>query len=627
MCRASTLGDLAREGSPSLIDSLTDQAGSVSINADARRSRSSPTCCYRGFEASPVLGTPQGIAVYQNGVRINEAFGDTVNWDLIPDIAIDRIDIVSSNPVYGLNALGGAAVVTMKNGFTYQGFESELAGGSFGQRGGDVPIRQAGRRLRRLCRRHASSTRTAGGSSRPTSVQQLYADLGARGERGLARHQLHRRQQPPDGEGTTPGAGARGQPLARSSPTPQNNTNQLEFVTLNGSYQATDALSFQANAYRREFHQTVSTATPPTTPPARRATACCASRTARRRWSARPAATIPDLSNGGTVPIGENDTRDDPRGQRSAARCRRPIPARCSATTTISCSAAASTIPTSISNRRRRSASINPSLQVLHSGLFRRHAGEHRLQRDAGQPQRDQRSITASSLTDTFNVTPALARHRERPLQPRRDRLCRPARLEPHRQQPLRPLQPGDRRDLQAPRQPDRLCRLFRRQPRADAERDRMLEPGAALPAAVVAVVRPAESEAGGLAHLRGGAARQLHAADAAARQVHLEFRAVPHRSRPTTSTASRPRSAPGFFENIGATRRQGIETGLAYKDDDWSVYATYSLVDATFQSPLTLPSPNNPFADANGNIQVAPGDRLPGIPAAPAQGRRRLPR
>jgi len=39
------------------------------------------------------------------------------------------------------------------------------------------------------------------------------------------------------------------------------------------------------------------------------------------------------------------------------------------------------------------------------------------------------------------------------------------------------------------------------------------------------------------------------------------------------------------------------------------------SLVDATFQSPLTLASPNNPAADANGNIQVQPGDRLPGIP------------
>ena len=63
---------------------------------------------YRGFIASPVIGTPQGIAVYQNGVRINEVFGDIVNWDFIPQNAINGMTLVPSNPVYGLNAIGGA---------------------------------------------------------------------------------------------------------------------------------------------------------------------------------------------------------------------------------------------------------------------------------------------------------------------------------------------------------------------------------------------------------------------------------------------------------------------------------------------------------------------------------------
>jgi len=86
--------------------------------------------------ASPVLGTPEGLAVYLSGVRINEAFGDSVNWDLIPDIAIHRIDLVSSSPVFGLNALGGALLVTLKNGFTFQGADAEISGGSFNQRAG-----------------------------------------------------------------------------------------------------------------------------------------------------------------------------------------------------------------------------------------------------------------------------------------------------------------------------------------------------------------------------------------------------------------------------------------------------------------------------------------------------------
>src|SRR6202046_2720840 len=126
-------GDLARAGSPSVIAALGDQLGSVNIN-DNMDNPFQPDILYRGFEASPVLGTPQGLAVYQNGVRINEAFGDAVNWDLFPDIAIDRLDVVSANPVYGLNALGGAVILSMKNGFSYQGFEAELGGGSFGQR-------------------------------------------------------------------------------------------------------------------------------------------------------------------------------------------------------------------------------------------------------------------------------------------------------------------------------------------------------------------------------------------------------------------------------------------------------------------------------------------------------------
>src|SRR5262249_42669862 len=93
---------------------------------------------YRGFTASPVIGTPQGLSVYQNGVRINEVFGDTVNWDFIPESAINRLELVPNNPVYGLNALGGSISIQMKNGFTYHGIETEVRGGSYGRIGGTV---------------------------------------------------------------------------------------------------------------------------------------------------------------------------------------------------------------------------------------------------------------------------------------------------------------------------------------------------------------------------------------------------------------------------------------------------------------------------------------------------------
>src|SRR6202034_3403084 len=70
-----------------------------------------------------------------------------------------------------------------------------------------------------------------------------------------------------------------------------------------------------------------------------------------------------------------------------------------------------------------------------------------------------------------------------------------------------------------------------------------------------------------------------------------------------------------GFFQNIGDTRRQGFEAGVNYRAPSWSLFANYSYVQATFRSPLTVPSPSNPFQDDNGDIQVVPGDRMPGIP------------
>jgi iron complex outermembrane receptor protein len=70
-----------------------------------------------------------------------------------------------------------------------------------------------------------------------------------------------------------------------------------------------------------------------------------------------------------------------------------------------------------------------------------------------------------------------------------------------------------------------------------------------------------------------------------------------------------------GFFQNIGDTRRQGVEAGLKYASARWAAYANYSFVQATFRSALTVPSPSNPYQDALGDIQVEPGDHLPGIP------------
>jgi outer membrane receptor protein involved in Fe transport len=90
---------------------------------------------YHGFTASPLLGTPEGLSIYLDGVRVNESFGDTVNWDLIPQNAVSTITLLSgSNPVFGLNTLGGALSLRTKSGHDNPGTELEAYGGSFGRR-------------------------------------------------------------------------------------------------------------------------------------------------------------------------------------------------------------------------------------------------------------------------------------------------------------------------------------------------------------------------------------------------------------------------------------------------------------------------------------------------------------
>ena len=118
--------------SPSIVKALAQQTPSIDVQ-DVAGNPFQPDVYFRGFDASPVSGTPQGLAVYQNGVRINEAFGDTVNWDLIPTVAVRSIDVISNNPAFGLNALGGALSVQMKDGFTFQGTSIDVMAGSYGR--------------------------------------------------------------------------------------------------------------------------------------------------------------------------------------------------------------------------------------------------------------------------------------------------------------------------------------------------------------------------------------------------------------------------------------------------------------------------------------------------------------
>jgi iron complex outermembrane receptor protein len=129
--QTASAADIENANALSVADFLKQGFASISLN-DAQSNPLQPDLQYRGFTASPLLGLAQGIAVYQNNVRINEPLGDTINWDLIPDNAVDSITMSGgANPLFGLNTLGGSLIINMKNGFTYQGSDLEMNAGSF----------------------------------------------------------------------------------------------------------------------------------------------------------------------------------------------------------------------------------------------------------------------------------------------------------------------------------------------------------------------------------------------------------------------------------------------------------------------------------------------------------------
>jgi outer membrane receptor protein involved in Fe transport len=101
---------------------------------------------YRGYTASPLLGTPQGLSVYLDGVRLNQPFGDVVSWDLLPDFALSEATLMpGSNPLFGLNTLGGALSMRTKDGRNNPGATLQLSGGSFGRKVADLEYGGSGR--------------------------------------------------------------------------------------------------------------------------------------------------------------------------------------------------------------------------------------------------------------------------------------------------------------------------------------------------------------------------------------------------------------------------------------------------------------------------------------------------
>jgi outer membrane receptor protein involved in Fe transport len=242
--------DIERTQSLDISDLLNRTMGSINISS-AQNNPFQPNLNYRGFTASPLVGSAQGLSVYMDGIRVNEPFGDAVNFELLPESAIANIDLISgSNPVFGLNTLGGALSIKTKNGFTHPGHSVEGYTGSFGRDSGT--IESGGNDGNFGYYVTGSITKEDGWRDfSPSRVEQFFSNLSYRNETSSLDFGITAIDSDLNGNGASP---VELVDIDRDSvfTHPDNTENQLRMFTLNGSHWLNDSLMMAANTYYRK---------------------------------------------------------------------------------------------------------------------------------------------------------------------------------------------------------------------------------------------------------------------------------------------------------------------------------------------------------------------------------------
>jgi outer membrane receptor protein involved in Fe transport len=183
--QTASSADIEASGAVNLSDFLNRRMSGVYLN-EIQGNPAQPDLNYRGYTASPLLGTPQGISVYMDGVRLNQPFGDVVSWDLIPQIAIAETTLIpGSNPLFGLNTLGGAVSLQTKDGRSHPGTALELSGGSFGRIMAD--LEHGGSNSKGLSWYGATNFLFENGwrEASPSNVRQFFGRLGWQGTKTI----------------------------------------------------------------------------------------------------------------------------------------------------------------------------------------------------------------------------------------------------------------------------------------------------------------------------------------------------------------------------------------------------------------------------------------------------------
>lgn len=629
-----TAEDFARTHSFNITDTLFQLIPGVSTS-DQQGNSFQTDIRYRGFVASPVPGQPQGLAVYMNGVRVNEAFGDTVNFDFIPTNAINRADIQSNNPVFGLNALGGALNLQMKNGFTFQGFEGEVRGGSYGRlstglqfgiQKGDVAAYIAVQGLDERGWRQQS----------PARLARVYADIGRRND-GNELHLVVSGASNFFGVVAATPIELLQRDWSSIYTSPQTTLNQAALVALNGKFSLADDWTVQSNVYVRGFKQAHIDGNGADVERCSNASSFPNRLCLEDDGFPRPTPVTPAFRNQFVILDQNNNPIPCPPG--SGNTCASVPYGTIDRTSTDALTVGAAVQATSDAsvfgrgNRFTVGGSIdhswtsftsnstlgliNPDLSVTIFGTI---PGLGQVIHTLGNigfipvDLNAQNTYYGLYATDTFDLTPQLSLTAGGRLNIARIKMTDLTGVSPdlnndltytrinpvtglaYKIVPGLTLYGGYSESNRAPTPLEIGC--------SNPNRPCLIESALVSDPPLRQVVsRTYEMGLRGNLPVNGG---------------RFDWKVGAYRTDvmdDIITTASNIQGR-GFFQNVPATRRQGIEASARYTAPRWMVYANYSFIDATYQFSGTIASPNNPMADADGNIFVSAGKKIPAIPA-----------
>ena len=579
---------------------------------------------YRGFDSSPVNGVPQGLAVYQDGVRINESFSDTVNYDFLPQIAINNMAVVSNNPVYGLNALGGAIVINMKSGLNYQGGEIVGNFGSFGRAQGGA---QAGVKAGNWGM-YWGGERIADDGYRffsESQIKRMYADLAYKN----SLVEMHFNVTAADNfVGVTASAPVQLLRLGwdRTFTSPQTTKNEVVMPAFNGTVNINPNTSLTGVAYYRHFKQShddgnISEAEDCLPGQGIPGTLCVEG----EQILDQTGNPIPD-DVFGSNPLGVIDrTSQDAEGWGTSLQAVNKADLFGRKNQFL--------VGSSYDNGNvdfgagSELGFFKPRFVVEGGGIFLSAPDE--VETKAIGTQNDYFGVYFS---DTFDLTDRLTltgggRYNYARIQltdqsgnaPDLNGTNQYVRFNPaggatYKLNPNVSLYGGYSEANRAPIAAELAC--------SDPENPCLIESFLVADPHLDQVVSHTW-ETG----VRGEKTQEAN---------RLEWSAGLFRTENTDDiiTIFSPIAGRGVFENGGTTLRQGVEANIAYRTPRWFMYANYAFIHATYESPLELAAPDNPRAGeckTRGNVEeeeveeegeeeitcifVRPGDRIPGIP------------